>query len=71
MSVFLDAPKHCLFFPETNGAFCEDDWLYIKINGVIFRPTKLCTRCIYTTVDPDLGIKDPNGEPLKTLKTFR
>ena len=24
-------------FAETNGAFCEDDWLFIKINGVIFR----------------------------------
>ena len=29
------------------------------------------TRCLLTTVDPLKGVKDPEQEPLKTLKTFR
>ena len=30
----------------------------------MFRNVKLCTRCVFTTVDP-------GGEPLKTLRSFR
>ena len=55
----------------TEGGFCEDHWLYIKINGTAFRNSKGCTRCVYTTVNPDIGTKEKDGEPLKTLKSFR
>ena len=55
----------------TEGGFCEDHWLYIKINGTVFRNSKGCTRCTYTTVNPDYGTKEKDGEPLKTLKSFR
>ena len=55
----------------TEGGFCEDHWLYIKINGTVFRNSKGCTRCVYTTVNPDIGTKEKDGEPLKTLKSFR
>ena len=41
------------------------------INGTIFRNVKKCTRCIFTTVDPDKGEKRKDGEPLKTLKEIR
>ena len=41
------------------------------INGTIFRNVKKCTRCIFTTVDPEKGEKRKDGEPLKTLKEIR
>lgn len=31
----------------------------------------MCARCVFTTVDPEDGSRNPNGEPLKTLKRFR
>ena len=31
----------------------------------------MCGRCVFTTVNPHDGSRDSNGEPLKTLKTFR
>ncbi|CAD6240078.1 GSCOCG00002492001-RA-CDS, partial [Cotesia congregata] len=48
----------------------EDTWDWIKIGGVLFRNVKPCTRCIFTTVHPELGVKHPKMEPLKTLKTL-
>ena len=32
---------------------------------------KTCHRCVITTIDPETGIKDPSGEPLKTLYKYR
>ena len=32
---------------------------------------KRCSRCVFTTVDPLSGAKDVNGEPLKTLRSYR
>ena len=28
-------------------------------------------RCVFTTVDPGRGERDPGGEPLRTLITYR
>ncbi|XP_076030265.1 mitochondrial amidoxime reducing component 2-like isoform X2 [Oratosquilla oratoria] len=52
-------------------AFEEDKWKYIKINDAIFRNCKPCDRCVFTTVDPDIGERRPQNEPLATLKKFR
>jgi len=52
-------------------AFAEDKWTFIKIGDCVFRNVKLCTRCVYVTVDPETGEKDHQGEPLKTLRKFR
>jgi hypothetical protein len=49
------------------GAYEEDEWKRIRIGKVEFELPKLCSRCVLTTVDPDHGSKDPDGEPLKTL----
>lgn len=49
----------------------EDDWRRIRIGGIEFDLVKPCTRCVFTTVDPELGAIDPSGEPLRTLKTYR
>ena len=51
--------------------FAEDKWAHVKIGECVFRNVKLCTRCVYTTVDPETGEKHHQGEPLKTLRTFR
>ena len=52
-------------------AFAEDTWQHIRIGEVEFEITKPCTRCVFTTVNPETGEKNPQLEPLKTLKGFR
>jgi len=54
-------------FPE----FSEDKWPTIKIGDVIFRNVRVCDRCVFTTVDPFIGDKHPQQEPLKTLRKYR
>lgn len=49
----------------------EDYWDWIKIGNTVFRNVKPCLRCIFTTVDPESGKKNPKVEPLKTLKGYR
>ena len=43
----------------------------MKIGDVVFRHSQVCDRCVFTTVDPDLGDKNAGSEPLKTLRKFR
>jgi uncharacterized protein YcbX len=49
----------------------EDAWRRVRIGAVAFDVAKPCTRCVFTTVDPQHGTIDPSGEPLQTLKTYR
>ncbi|UTH75388.1 MOSC domain-containing protein [Chromobacterium sp. IIBBL 290-4] len=49
----------------------EDEWQVIRIGEVEFDVMKPCTRCVLTTVDPDTGVKDADGEPLRTLVRTR
>ncbi|XP_065349384.1 mitochondrial amidoxime-reducing component 1 [Cloeon dipterum] len=49
----------------------EDDWQWVRIGETIFRVTKPCDRCVFTTINPSTGQRDENMEPLKTLKTYR
>lgn len=49
----------------------EDGWRRVRIGAVRFDVVKTCTRCAFTTVDPERGERDPRGEPLRTLKTYR
>lgn len=49
----------------------EDTWQVIRIGGVTFDVAKPCSRCIFTTVSPERGLKHPSGEPLATLQKFR
>jgi uncharacterized protein len=55
----------------SNEAHIEDSWKRIRIGIVEFELIKTCTRCVFTTVDPLTGVKDPSGEPLRTLKSYR
>lgn len=56
---------------RTELPFVEDSWRRIRIGRVELDVCKPCVRCILTTVDPDTGVKAEDGEPLRTLKTFR
>jgi len=49
----------------------EDGWRCIRIGGIEFEVAKPCTRCVFTTVDFERGERDPAGEPLRTLTTYR
>lgn len=52
-------------------AHAEDSWKRIRIGAVEFDVVKACTRCVFTTVDPVRGERDPEGEPLRTLIGYR
>ena len=52
-------------------AHAEDGWKRIRIGDVEFDVAKPCTRCVFTTVDPLRGERDPDGEPLRTLIGYR
>lgn len=52
-------------------AFAEDSWQHIRIGEVEFEITKPCTRCIFTTINPNTGEKHHQQEPLNTLKNYR
>ena len=42
-----------------------------KRNERIFAYCKVCPRCEFICVDPEMGDKHPNNEPLKTLMKYR
>ena len=52
-------------------AHAEDGWKRIRIGTVEFDLVKACTRCVFTTVDFERGERDPSGEPLRTLVSYR
>ena len=49
----------------------EDEWKRVRIGEVEFELTKPCSRCQFTTVDPDSGVTNPTGEPMLTLMRTR
>jgi uncharacterized protein YcbX len=53
------------------AAHAEDGWRSIRIGEVCFDVVKPCARCVLTTVDPDTGCFDAQGEPLRTLIGYR
>ena len=72
----LDAPVSMLRFRPnlvvaTDRPHCEDQWRRIRIGQIDFDVVKPCTRCVFTTVDPVTGERDQNGEPLRTLMSYR
>ena len=51
--------------------WADDNWRRVRVGEVEFEVTHPCTRCVVTTIDQETGRKSPDGEPLKTLATFR
>jgi len=49
----------------------EDGWKRVRIGDCEFEMVKPCVRCVFTTVDFERGARDPAGEPLRTLTTYR
>ncbi|MGH8076987.1 MAG: MOSC domain-containing protein, partial [Lysobacter sp.] len=49
------------------AAHAEDGWQRVRIGDLVFEASKACTRCVFTTIDPITGQRDPGGEPLRTL----
>jgi uncharacterized protein YcbX/ferredoxin len=52
-------------------AFDEDTWLHIRIGEVEFEVAKPCSRCIFTTINPQNAEINQQQEPLSTLKNYR
>ncbi|XP_058804398.1 mitochondrial amidoxime-reducing component 1 [Phymastichus coffea] len=61
----------CNFVVKGAEPYEEDAWDWVKIGNVYFRNVKPCTRCIFTTVQPETGQKNLNFEPLKTMRKYR
>ncbi|WP_342315286.1 MOSC N-terminal beta barrel domain-containing protein [Lysobacter sp. FW306-1B-D06B] len=59
------------FVVDTPTPHAEDDWARVAIGEVEFDVAKDCTRCNFVNVDPALGRKSHDGEPLKTLTGYR
>lgn len=51
--------------------WAEDRWHEVTLGDVPVRLVKPCSRCIITTVDPETGERSKDGNPLRTLSTFR
>jgi uncharacterized protein YcbX len=53
--------------------WAEDRWtqLTVAATGLCLRVAKPCDRCVVTTLDQTTGARAENGEPLRTLGTFR
>ncbi|CAF4022717.1 unnamed protein product [Adineta steineri] len=60
-----------IFVTNVTEPYAEDCWREIEIGKVKLTWIAACIRCLLPTVDQETGIKDPNQEPLKTLKTYR
>ncbi|WP_404363089.1 MOSC domain-containing protein [Marinobacter sp.] len=52
-------------------AWAEDGWQSLAIGSTRLDLVKPCSRCILTTVDPDLGSRNPDQQPLRTLGGYR
>ena len=53
------------------AADAEMSWTSLRINDLPFRAVRGCGRCVVTTIDQATAHKNPAGEPLRTLATYR
>ncbi|CAJ0584304.1 unnamed protein product, partial [Mesorhabditis spiculigera] len=60
---------------KCSQAWDEDMWSELRFgdhsDSTVLQCYKPCTRCIFTTVDPETGTKDPAQQPLQMLKERR
>ncbi|XP_023292870.2 mitochondrial amidoxime-reducing component 1 [Lucilia cuprina] len=57
---------------DNNKAYAEDKWQWVRIGDeAVFRKVAPCTRCIFPNINVKTGERDPNGNPLKELKSYR
>ncbi|KAL3284233.1 hypothetical protein HHI36_018396 [Cryptolaemus montrouzieri] len=64
-------PNIVVYGPDIKP-YDEDNWKWLKIGeNVILKNVKECTRCVFTTVDPETGKRNQDKEPLSTLTKYR
>lgn len=52
--------------------FEEDTSQWVRIGAAtVFRNVKMCTRCIFTNIDPVTAKRNAAGQPLRLLKEYR
>ncbi len=56
---------------EGAEAFAEDGWRRIRVGEVELLLADGCSRCEFTTIDPETAERHPRGEPVTTLEAFR
>lgn len=56
---------------EGADPYAEDGWGRLRIGAVEFERVKPCSRCAIPTLDPHSGERSADGEPLRTLATYR
>jgi len=56
---------------ESDVPWDEDKWSSLQIGNSHLNVLEACGRCVLTTVDYEQCERREDGEPLKTLKTFR
>jgi uncharacterized protein len=54
---------------EGASAWEEDHWRAVRIGDALFRVSKGCDRCVFTTINPDTSAK--GKEPIATLARHR
>lgn len=52
-------------------AYEDDTWEQFRIGELPFRAVRGCGRCVLTTIDQQTAQKNPLGDPLRTLATYR
>lgn len=56
----------------TRSPFEEEQYRWVRIgDAVVMRNVRLCTRCIFTNIDPETGKRNATGQPLALLKSYR
>ena len=56
---------------EGAAPYAEDGWGRLRIGEVEFERVKPCSRCAIPTLDPHSGERAADGEPLRTLASYR
>jgi uncharacterized protein YcbX len=56
---------------EGVAAHAEDAMTRFRAGPVVLRGVKHCDRCAIPTTDQETGARDPQQEPIRTLKTYR
>ncbi|XP_021919385.1 mitochondrial amidoxime-reducing component 1-like isoform X2 [Zootermopsis nevadensis] len=60
------------FIARNTIPYEEDKWDWVRVGEqAIFRTVKPCTRCTIVNVDPETAVRDPEMEPLRTLRSYR
>nr|XP_016930178.1 mitochondrial amidoxime-reducing component 1 [Drosophila suzukii] len=57
---------------DVDEPYAEDNWQWLRIgDDAVFRTVAPCTRCILPNINVKTAERDADGEPLKTLRSYR